>query len=88
MVSICCDRCGKTIRETYYTIHINSCSTRPQSVNSISALGEALSSATSTYSYINTQSDTLQLLNSQPMYCEDCKKAIEKFISTYEGDLA
>lgn len=76
MVNVCCDRCGETIKERYYTIHINGASLKPEP-----ATIDFCGTAASAYSYINTQRDTLQLLNSQPMYCESCKEAIEKFIN-------
>ena len=73
MVKIHCDRCGKEIKDRYYTIDIDECSTTPTRT-----WVEAAEAAVSSYAYSRT--DMLCALNSTKMYCRDCVCAVKEFI--------
>lgn len=73
MIKIHCDRCGKEIKNKYYTINFNSYDADPQYDYNTTCYATGYST--------NSREGVLKMLNSQKMYCEDCKKEIEKFIS-------
>lgn len=72
MIKIICDRCGKEIKgPTYHTINIYSYDTQPKHDYY----------ATAVDSYVSTsRQDVLATLNCTPIYCKECKDAVDKFI--------
>lgn len=71
MVKLCCDRCGKEIEALYYTISFWPYYTNPK-YNEY----DCATACASSY----TRESALQVLNSQKMYCCECKEEIEKFM--------
>ena len=71
MVKIHCDKCGKEIKDKYYTINIYGHDVDP--APSIDLTGYA-----STYS--NSGESLLRMLNAAPMYCKNCVDSVERFI--------
>ena len=76
MVKLYCDRCGKEIKDKhYYTINIHKEELVKQIYSSV-----AYASATSNVNVVSIEEDVLAKLNSQTMYCEECKEKIEACI--------
>lgn len=78
MVKLYCNRCGKEIKNEYYTIIFYSYDADPKS--DVYDWATACCSSSSSY----TRDSALQVLNSQTMYCKKCKCEIENFISNKE----
>ena len=72
MVKLYCDKCEKEITDKYYTINFWEYETNAKNNPYIS-----VANATSAY----CRESALEMLNSQKMYCEDCKHKIENFIN-------
>lgn len=77
MVKLHCDRCGEEIKNEYYTI-----SFYQYDANPVCDVYDYATTACCASSY--TRDSALQVLNSQKMYCQNCKSKIEKFISSKE----
>ena len=74
MVKLYCNRCGKEIKKEYYTINFYQYDANP--------VYDAYDYATTCCaSSPYTRDSALQVLNSQAMYCDNCKVKIEEFIS-------
>lgn len=73
MVKLHCDRCEKEIKNRYYTINFNSYDTYPK---------DDWTTACSAIAYSESRDGMLKMLNSQKMYCEQCRSEIEKFINS------
>ena len=71
MVKLYCDKCGKEIKDKYYTININEHD--KYSTNKIST-DDCIATAYS------ARDDALKMLNSQKMYCKNCKDKVESFL--------
>lgn len=79
MVKICCDRCGKQIENRYYTISFNSYDTDPKD-------DWCTTTACSATGYSGSRDGMLKMLNSQRMYCSQCRSEILKFINNEYND--
>ena len=77
MVKIHCDRCGKEIKERYYTVNIYGYDTNPKY--------DYYTEAACASSCSNVRDETLRRLNAIKMYCNDCKDEIEAFIYNKEN---
>lgn len=73
MVKLHCDRCGKEIKNEYYTIGFYRYDTSP--------VCDTYDYATASCAASYTRDSALQVLNAQKMYCDKCKNEIEKFIN-------
>ena len=75
MVKLLCNRCEAEIKDKYYTISFCKYDANQEVV-------EYYTDSTSTYHHLTTNRiGALALLNSQEIYCIECKEAIEKFIN-------
>jgi hypothetical protein len=77
MVKLFCNRCEAEIKDKYYTINFinfNVYEVNPRPEDYLATC------AANTYSAASRESILAQL-NSQKMYCNNCKEAIEKFIN-------
>lgn len=72
MVKLHCDKCGKEIKDKYYTININEYDVNPQydyDSNAVCAVG-----------YSNSRDGVLKMLNNTKMYCKDCIDKVESYL--------
>lgn len=74
MVKLYCNRCGKEIKKEYYTISFHQYDANP-----VCDVYDYATACCASSSY--TRDSALQVLNSQTMYCHNCKSKIEEFIS-------
>ena len=74
MIKICCDKCGREIKDRYYTVLIGEHDTNPQN-DYFNIASTACSTSSS-----RTREDILKVLNSTKMYCKDCRDNIVAFI--------
>lgn len=70
MVKIHCDKCGKEIKDKYYTINIYEHDTNTQYTYCDTAYANAC--------YV--REDMLRMLNSTKMYCKGCKDKVEAYL--------
>lgn len=73
MVKIHCDRCGKEIKDKYYTINMNEYDVNPKYNYNVTGYVSVCS---------NSQREgILVTLNNTKMYCDECKDKIKAFIN-------
>jgi hypothetical protein len=72
MVKFHCDRCGKEIKDKYYTINMNEYDVNPKYDYGITSCASALSNV--------SRDSILVVLNNTKMYCDECKDKIKAFI--------
>ena len=73
MIKLHCDKCGKEIKDKYYTININEYDVNPKY-----DYGAYDGCAVNAYS--NSRDGVLKMLNNTRMYCKDCIDKVEKLI--------
>lgn len=85
MVKIHCDKCGAEIKEGhYYTIVIGKAELNPKYEYSISDCASAISAYNR-----EPEKSPFEQLNSQQMYCKDCKDKVESYLwSNTDSSLA
>jgi hypothetical protein len=79
MVKLFCNRCEAEIKDKYYTINFN--------VYEVNPKPEDYLTTCAANAYSASRDGVLAQLNSQKMYCNNCKEAIEKFINSELLDL-
>lgn len=74
MIKMICDKCGKEIKDKYYKMNFTECYT-----NSISR-ADSVTKLVGSISTIDTYvvPTELEKLNSEKVYCDKCRKEIEK----------
>ena len=78
MIKLYCNRCGKEIKDKYYTMSFTEHYT-----NSVNKLSNITISGTLTTATVDTyityiEPTELEKLNSKKVYCDKCKKEIEE----------
>lgn len=74
MVKIHCDKCGKEIKDRYYTINIYGYDTNPQYAD--------FTTADCASAYSNTREGMLKMLNNTKMYCKNCVNKVEGYLQS------
>lgn len=74
MVKIHCDKCGKEIKDRYYTINIYGYDTNPQF--------DCYATADCASAYSNTREGMLKMLNNTKMYCKNCVNKVEAYLQS------
>lgn len=72
MVKLFCNRCKEEIIGQYFTIDFKEYDTEPEPLEKVTGYVNS--------GYANSRSGMLALLNSQEMFCTECKAQIENFI--------
>ena len=72
MVKLHCDKCGKEIKDKYYTVNIYGYDTNPQY--------SCCDTNCCVTAYSNSREDMLRMLNTTKMYCKDCKDKVEAYL--------
>lgn len=74
MVKIHCDKCGKEIKDRYYTVNIYGYDTNPQYAD--------FATADCASAYSNTREGMLKMLNNTKMYCKNCVNKVEGYLQS------